>query len=92
MRALILALVGGLALAISAKAAPLAPDAASIELRAGPPFELVDQGCGWGWHRVHWQDHWGYWHWHCVPYHHGRTRLEHPYEAWRGPTGGWGNP
>jgi hypothetical protein len=32
---------------------------------------------------------------HGVPNGHGhpaRTRLEHPYADWRGPSGGWGNP
>jgi hypothetical protein len=96
MRAVILATAAGIALAASAQATPLAPKSAPIELGTAQPIELIDHGCGWGWHRVHWQDHWGYWHWHCAPYghvyHHGRTRLEHPYETWRGPTGGWGNP
>ncbi len=32
------------------------------QLGAALPVELVAQGCGWGWHRVHWRDHWGYWH------------------------------
>jgi hypothetical protein len=62
MHALILAFACGLALAASAQAAPLAPSPGSIELVVAPPVELV-AGCGWGWHRVHWQDHWGYWHW-----------------------------
>jgi hypothetical protein len=95
MRGLILALAAGLTLAASAQAAPLALKPAANKLDAAPPIELVDYGCGWGWHRVHWQDHWGDWHWHCVPNghaHHGRTRLEHPYADWRGPSGGWGNP
>jgi hypothetical protein len=96
MRAIILALAGGLALAASAQAAGLAPPLTPTELRAASPLELATEGCGWGWHRAHWQDHWGYWHWHCVSYghayHHGRTRLEHPYAGWREPTGGWGNP
>jgi hypothetical protein len=95
MRVLILAIGVGLALAASAQAAPLALNRASIEPGAATQVQLVDHACGWGWHRVHWQDHWGYWHWHCVPYshaHHGRTNLEHPYADWRGPTGGWGNP
>jgi hypothetical protein len=96
MRALILAFALGLALAASAHAALLAPKPTGIELGAAPPIELVDHGCGWGWHRVHWQDPWGYWHWHCVPhghvYHGHGTRLEHPYSEWRGPSGGWGNP
>jgi hypothetical protein len=95
MRASILAFVGGLALAASAQAVPLAPNPGSIELVVAPPVELV-AGCGWGWHRVHWQDQWGYWHWHCVPighvHHWHGGRFEHPYEDWRGPSGGWGNP
>jgi hypothetical protein len=93
MRASILAVVGGLVSA-AAQAAPLPPNPSAIELEVAT-VELIDHGCGWGWHRVHWQDHWGYWHWHCVPYghaHHGRTNLEHPYADWRGPTGGFGNP
>jgi hypothetical protein len=97
MHAMILAFAVGLTLAASAQAAPLAPNPASIEPSTAPPIELVDHACGWGWHRVHWRDHWGYWHWHCVPIahvsHHGHgTRLEHPYADWQGPSGGWGNP
>jgi hypothetical protein len=96
MRGVILAFLCGVALAaVSAHATPLAPTPATIKLGTEPSIELVDRGCGWGWHRVHWQDHQGYWHWHCVPYghvHHGRTKLEHPYDAWQGPSGGWGNP
>jgi hypothetical protein len=96
MRAAILAFVSGLALAATAQAAPLVPNPASIVFGAAPPVELVDHGCGGAGTRVHWQDHWGYWHWHCVPnghVHHGHgTRLEHPYSEWRGPTGGFGNP
>ena len=95
MRLLILAVVGGLALTASAQATPLASKPTTPEPGAAPPIELVDHACGWARHRVHWQDHWDYWHWHCVPYghaHHGRTNLEHPYADWWGPTGGWGNP
>ena len=93
MRALILAVVGGLALTASALAAPLAPERASNEL-GSRPIELVDHACEWGRHPVRWQDHWGHWHRHCVPYGHAHqgTRLEHPYADWRAPTGGWGNP
>jgi hypothetical protein len=37
------------------------------DLNAAPPVELVREGCGPGWHRHHWRDRWGYWHWgHCV--------------------------
>jgi hypothetical protein len=96
MRVLILAFAGGLTLMPPAQAAPLAPTPASIEAGAPPPFELVDHACGWGLHRVHWRDHRGYWHWHCVSsehVHHGHgTRLEHPYSNWREPSGGFGNP
>ena len=95
MRALVIAFAGGLAAAPAALAAPLAPEPASNKLSSAPPVELVAWGCGWGWHLVRWQDHWGHWHWHCAPYgyaHHGRTNLEHPYADWRGPTGGFGNP
>ena len=39
-------------------------------VHAAPPIELVAEGCGWGWHRRHWLDRWGHWHWgHCVPNH-----------------------
>jgi hypothetical protein len=97
MRALILAFAVGLTLTASVQAAPPAPQPAAIELGTASPIELVDHACGWGWHHVHWQDHWGYWHWRCVPnmhvYHHWHgTRLEHPYADWKAPTGGWGNP
>lgn len=92
MRALIVAFAGHLAFMATVEAAPLAPALGSTE----PPVELVDHACGWGLHRVHWQDHRGYWHWHCVSYEHGYhghgTRLEHPYSNWREPTGGFGNP
>jgi hypothetical protein len=97
MRASILAFVGGLALAASAEAAPLAPNPGSIELVVAPPVEPAAQGCGHGWHRTRWRDHWSYWHWgHCVPYggpHDGWSAgWNHPYSDWRGPSGGWGNP
>jgi len=59
MRALILALAGGLALAASVQAAPLAPQLKAIELGAALPMELVGGGCGWGWHRNYWKDRWG---------------------------------
>ena len=92
MRALIVACAGHLAFMATVEAAPRAPALGSTE----PPVELVDHACGWGLHRVHWQDHRGYWHWHCVSHEHGYhghgTRLEHPYSNWREPTGGFGNP
>ena len=74
---------------------PLPNDASGANQVSPPPVELVSGGCGWGWHSVRWQDHFGYWHWRCAPSgysHHGRTNLEHPYADWRGPSGGWGNP
>ena len=54
---------------VSAQATPLPPTKTiPAELGAGPSTELVRQGCEWGWHRHHWRDHWGYWHWgRCVP-------------------------
>jgi hypothetical protein len=49
--------------AVSVHAAPLPPaNATSTELSSVPPIEQVAQGCGWGWHRHHWRDRWGYWH------------------------------
>ena len=56
MRALILALAVGLALAASAQAAPLAHQPAAIEPDVARPIELIDHACGWGLHRVHWQE------------------------------------
>jgi hypothetical protein len=70
MRATIPTLAGLLALTtISAQAAPLPPMKSTMsELGSAPPVELVREGCGPGWHRHHWRDRWGYWHWgHCVP-------------------------
>jgi hypothetical protein len=69
MRSAIFMLVSGVALAaVSAEAALLPPTLTSIELGAAPPVELVAGGCGWGWHRHHWRDSWGYWRWgRCVP-------------------------
>jgi len=69
MRAVIVAFVGGVALAgMSAQAAPLPAKPTAIELGASPSVELVVGGCGWGWHRHRWRDRWGYWHpGHCVP-------------------------
>ena len=77
MRAVTLALAGGLTLAASAQAAPLPPTPAAIELGAAPPFELVRDGCGRGWHRTHWRDQWGNWQWgDCIPKRGSPRRLE----------------
>ena len=67
MRTMIATLAGLVALAaVSVQAAPLAPaEALPVEVGSGPSIELVRQGCGWGWHRGGWRDHW---HWgRCVP-------------------------
>ncbi len=99
MRELILALAAGLTLAASAQATPLAPNSASIELGAGPPVELVRDGCGPGWHRTRWRDQWGNWQGgDCVPNEGGYgydgrgARGYNPYPDWRGvlPRWGWG--
>jgi hypothetical protein len=69
MRTIVATIAGLLALiTISAQAAPLAPAKPAVTELGSPPIELVRQGCGWGWHRHHWRDRWGYWHWgRCVP-------------------------
>jgi hypothetical protein len=78
--------------------APLPNDPPRLSpVGAAPSIELVAQGCGHGWHRPRWRDHWGYWHWgHCVPnggpHDAGDAGWNHPYSDWRGPSGGWGNP
>ena len=97
MRELILAFAGGLALAVSAQAVPLAPNPASIEVGPASPVEPVAGGCGWGWHRLHWQDRWGNSHWgHCVPDNGPNvgwgTARYYPYTYWQGayPAWGWG--
>ena len=68
MRTFIVACVGGLALAATAQAAPLAPNSASIEFGEALPVEPVRDDCGRGWHRTRWRDQWGNWQWgDCVP-------------------------
>ncbi len=90
MRAVILAVVGA-ALAVSAQAAPSPPKPSAIELGVGPSLELVRDGCGRGWHRHHWRDQWGYWHWgDCVPdegspYRGNGAGWYHPPSYWGGP-------
>jgi hypothetical protein len=72
MRALIVAVVSGVALAaVSAQAAQLAPSPPSqASVDAAPPIEPVAEGCGPGSHRHDWIDRWGHWHWgQCVPNH-----------------------
>ena len=96
MRAMIFAVAGGLALAASAHATP---KSAVVQLGAPPPFELVRDGCGRGWHRTHWRDQWGNWQWgDCVPNEGGYgydgrgAGWYSPYADLRGvlPRWGWG--
>ena len=89
MHTVILAFALGLAWAASGHAAPIAHKDAVVELRAAPPFELVRDGCGRGWHRDRWRDQSGDWRWgHCIP--NGGPRdawtagWSHPYPDWRG--------
>jgi len=64
---LIAAAFVGLA-ALSVQAAPTPKKAIPASLGLAPVVELVAQGCGLGWHRGHWQDPSGEWHWgHCFP-------------------------
>jgi len=69
MRAVILAVICVLALAPTPlQAAPVPTKALRSKLGVAPSLELVRDGCGRGWHRHHWRDQWGYWHWgRCVP-------------------------
>ena len=64
MRVLLAVFLGSIAFAaISVEAAPVPAKPGLVDIGAAPPIELVAQGCGWGWHRAHWRDRWGYWHW-----------------------------
>ena len=97
MRALILAFVGGIALATSAQAAPLA--LRPVEIGAAPPVELAARDCRCGWHRTRWRDPWGYWHFgDCAPdagpYGGWGAGWYYPRSGWRvaPPRWGWGNP
>ena len=92
MRAVILAVVCGLALAAtSLQAAPVPTKALPGELGVAPPVEPVRDGCGRGWHRHNWRDQWGYWHGgDCVPdgggpYHGNGAGTYYPPSYWGGP-------
>jgi hypothetical protein len=64
---LVAAAFAGLA-ALSLPAAPIPKKAAPMSLGLAPVVEFVDQGCSLGWHRGHWQDPSGGWHWGaCFP-------------------------
>lgn len=57
----------GLAI-LSLQAAPTPRQAMPASLGLAPVVELVAQGCSLGWHRGHWQDPSGEWHWSpCFP-------------------------
>ena len=93
MRALILAFLGDIALESSTQAAPFALDAAAIELASAQPLEPAAQDCGWGWHRTHWRDQWGNWHWGPDKGPHGAWSegAYYSYPGWRvAPHGGVG--
>jgi hypothetical protein len=92
MRAVILAVVCGLALAATPlQAAPVPTKPLPGELGVGPSLELVRDGCGRGWHRHHWRDQWGYWHWgDCVPDEGGPYRGNGV--GWYYPPSYWGGP
>jgi len=53
---------------LSLHPAPMPKNAVPASLGLAPVVELVTQGCSLGWHRGHWQDESGAWHWsHCFP-------------------------
>ena len=70
MRVLLTVFLASIAfVATSVEAAPITAKPGTADIGATLPIEPVAQGCGWDWHRAHWRDRWGYWHWgHCVPY------------------------
>src|SRR6202022_1586941 len=97
MRAVILAVVCGLALAATPfQAAPVPTKALPGELSVAPPVELVRDGCGRGGHRTRWRDQWGFWHWgDCVPdegrpYRGKGAGPYYPPSYWGGPPRPWG--
>jgi len=96
MRAIILAVVCGLALATtSLQAAPVPTKALPGELGVAPPVEPVRDGCGRGWHRHHWRDQWGYWRWgDCAPdggpYGGYGAGTYYPSPVWRSAPAPWG--
>jgi hypothetical protein len=50
------------------QAGPTPKKVVPASLGWAPVVELVAQGCSLGWHRGHWQDSSGEWHWgHCFP-------------------------
>jgi hypothetical protein len=54
--------------ALSLQVAPIPQKAVPASIGLAPVVELVAQGCSLGWHRGHWRDPSGEWHWgHCFP-------------------------
>ena len=54
--------------ALALQTAPVPKNAMPASLGLAPVVELMAQGCSLGWHRGHWQDESGAWHWsHCFP-------------------------
>jgi hypothetical protein len=63
-----LAAMFGCLMMLSLQAPPSSRNAVPASLGLAPLVELVAQGCSLGWHRGHWQDPSGDWHWgHCFP-------------------------
>jgi hypothetical protein len=63
-----LLLLAALASPVIGRAMPAAP-ATGLAV-ANPAVTLVANGCGPGFHRRHWRDPAGHWHWgRCVPNH-----------------------
>jgi hypothetical protein len=92
MRAVILAVLCGLALAPTPlQAAPVPTKGLPSEPGVAPSFELARDGCGHGWHRPRWRDQWGYWRsGDCVPDGGGPHRgngagPNYPPSYWGGP-------
>jgi hypothetical protein len=99
MRALIVALVGSIAVTASTHGASFVSKSAELKFGTAPSVELAAQGCGWGSHRARWRDQWGNWHWgDCVPdggaYRGWDAGSYYPYTGWRvsPPRWGWVNP
>jgi hypothetical protein len=69
MRVIIATCVGLVALStISAQAAPLPPSKAVLTELTVLPIVPAAHGCGYGYKRTIWYDHWGRAHWgHCIP-------------------------
>ncbi len=87
MRLATVTLIGALglaAVAVSARAAPIAPDLAAPR---SSNIVQVWGGCGWGFHPV--PAHWSQWRGGWVPPHCAPNRRPYgPYAAWQ-PYGGW---